>query len=206
MKLTCMSVMMKPMRNEILEIAKLQMKLGGYENLNFSVIAKELNTTRANLHYHFKNKETLGLETTKSYADEHLEMIKELSAMTRGDFFEFVSELEKEFWRDAAEAGDAGVCVCSQLIRENDPPPSIKEYSKQHFFDIQEIIVKHICSAVESKQLKATTDVKVLGAQTGAFMMGLMTMAAVFPDVKTAKQSLGSVATSWIEGVKATNT
>ena len=45
------------MRAEILKIAEDQMKAGGYEQLNFAVIANDLKTTRANLHYHFKNRD-----------------------------------------------------------------------------------------------------------------------------------------------------
>ncbi len=193
------------MRSDILNIAKKQMKLGGYENLSFAKIAEELSTTRANLHYHFKNKETLALETTKLYADEHLETFKNISSESRGDFYGFIRAIEGEFWRDAFDAGDCGVCVCTQLIREFDPPQSIKGFSQQHFFDIQEIFIKHIITAIESGQLKKDIDPQILGAQCGAFMMGMMSMSSVFPTVQEAKANLEGIVENWLEGIKKLN-
>ena len=54
-------------RDEIINLAVDQLKAGGYKALNFAVIAEQLDTTRANLHHHFKNKEGLGIEATKAY-------------------------------------------------------------------------------------------------------------------------------------------
>ena len=56
---------MRVMKNAILKRAEQQLMGGGYDKLNFATIARDLNTTRANLHYHFKNKETLAIEVTK---------------------------------------------------------------------------------------------------------------------------------------------
>lgn len=193
------------MRDQILDIAKIQMKQGGFQNLSFADIAKQLSTTRANLHYHFKNKETLALETTKAYASEHLKQFQDLSHEFRGDFFGFVLAVEEMFWDESTKIRDCGICVCSQVLRESDPPDSLKSVSLEHFQEIQALMIKHMMSAVESKQLSEKLDIAAVGVQFSALMMGLMTMAQMFPTVKDAKQELNGFGKSWLASVKALN-
>lgn len=56
------------MREQIKHTAEELLIRHGYRGFNFRSIAEELGTTRANLHYHFKNKDGLVLEVLDEYA------------------------------------------------------------------------------------------------------------------------------------------
>lgn len=62
------------------------LRTGGYEALNFGTIAEELNTTRANIHYHFKNKENLALAAIDRYMDDIESNIRTLAEEHPGDY------------------------------------------------------------------------------------------------------------------------
>ena len=74
------------MRESILKIAEEQMMAGGYGTLSFGEIAKELSTTRANLHYHFKNKETLAVEVTTKFIKDQESNLFNLATHFKDDF------------------------------------------------------------------------------------------------------------------------
>ena len=57
------------LREDILEKAICQLRRGGYSQLNFASLSKELGTTRANIHYHFSNKENLAKEALETYRE-----------------------------------------------------------------------------------------------------------------------------------------
>lgn len=56
------------MRDQIKRLAEELLIRHGYRGFNFRSIAEELGTTRANLHYHFGNKDGLVLEVLEEYA------------------------------------------------------------------------------------------------------------------------------------------
>ena len=50
----------------------------GYRGVSFGVLAKLLGTTRANIHYHFGNKESLVEEVLEDYVEATLAVLKEV--------------------------------------------------------------------------------------------------------------------------------
>lgn len=190
------------MREKILNIAISQLKQGGYEHLNFAAIANELDTTRANLHYHFKNKETLALAATEEYTELHNTQFAELGNAYKGDFFGFAIAMEEQFWNEAFECGDSNSCICSQLIREFGTPDALNELAQKHFGAMHGLIGGMVQSAVESGQLDKDTDVEKVGMQLGTMMVGLMAMCKFFPTIELAKENLGGLAASWIKYLK----
>lgn len=99
------------MKKGILDIAERQIKTGGYAHLNFGAIAYELDTTRANLHYHFKNKESLALAVTQRYIRDYRSMLKFLSREYVGDFRRLVYAVEDIIWRNIVTAECEGSSV-----------------------------------------------------------------------------------------------
>ena len=61
-----------PMRRQIKVLARDLLIRHGYRGVSFGDIASELETTRANIHYHFGNKQTLVEEVLEDYVDETL--------------------------------------------------------------------------------------------------------------------------------------
>lgn len=56
------------LRDEILDIAMKLFTLNGFRGVSFSDIAQRLDTTTANIHYHFKNKQGLAYAAVDNYA------------------------------------------------------------------------------------------------------------------------------------------
>jgi AcrR family transcriptional regulator len=61
-----------PMRRQVKTLARDLLIRHGYRGVSFGDIASELETTRANIHYHFGNKQTLVEEVLEDYVDETL--------------------------------------------------------------------------------------------------------------------------------------
>lgn len=66
------------MRNQIKQIAEEMIVKHGYRGLNFRQIAEVLNTTRANLHYHFGSKEGLVEEVLDEYATRTMDAYRDV--------------------------------------------------------------------------------------------------------------------------------
>jgi len=166
------------MREKILEIAEQQMKAGGYSFLSFAQIAKALGTTRANLHYHFKNKETLAVEVTKRFiADHHGGMVKMAEAYA-GNFPKYFSVLCEDFlWTNFENHGRVGTCVCAQIIRYPDVPEVLLNLAKKHFENLRKILLEQILSSQEKGIIKKDVAGKVIAAEAGCMLFGLAQMA-----------------------------
>lgn len=68
------------MRDQIKRIAEELLIQHGYRGFNFRNIAEELGTTRANLHYHFGNKDGLVLEVLEEYASRTIGLYEKVWA------------------------------------------------------------------------------------------------------------------------------
>ena len=67
-----------PMRNRIKALALDLLIQHGYRGVSFGDLAKELDTTRANIHYHFGNKESLVEEVLEDYVESTLSALKDV--------------------------------------------------------------------------------------------------------------------------------
>ena len=121
------------MKQQILEIAKNQMKAGGYSDLNFAQIADALSTTRANLHHHFKHKAGLGLAATQSCISSTLEFITALAEKNAGNFPGYITDIEEIVIASIEREGRQGDCICSQIVREEDVPSDLLSLSHEFF-------------------------------------------------------------------------
>lgn len=66
------------MRDQIKSLAETLLIHHGYRGFNFRTIAEELGTTRANLHYHFGNKDGLVLEVLEEYAKRTIDLYEKV--------------------------------------------------------------------------------------------------------------------------------
>lgn len=170
------------MREEILVIAQEQMKAGGYSHLSFGAIASQLSTTRANLHYHFKNKETLAVEVTKRFiADQEADILK-VAAQFPGNFPGLVGAMEEWLWAHRECNGAVGACVCEQIIRQPEVPESLLNIAKKHFNVFRSIIVEQVLESQEKGTLKEDIDPMQVALECGCMMFGLGQMALFLED------------------------
>ena len=102
------------------------MRDGGYKTLNFRVIAEHLNTSKANIHHHFGNKEGLANEVINDYSSKMLGEFKRLAAECDSDLFLFIKEVEDLFWSACLKKGHCVMCLCEQVARVVQVPNTTK--------------------------------------------------------------------------------
>ena len=167
------------MRNEIIVEAQEQLKLGGYDNLNFAKIADKLSTTRANLHHHFTNKEGLAYEATRAYIDAKKELIDSLVQESEGNFIVFLNHLEKLMIEVISRDGDSGSCVCNQLLKDSNVPEQVKTLAREHILEVQLLFSSLIRTSQEKKILSATHEAEKLALMTHTVILGVAQMAMI---------------------------
>jgi TetR/AcrR family transcriptional regulator, transcriptional repressor for nem operon len=170
------------MRDSILKIAEEQMKAGGYGLLSFGQIAKELDTSRANLHYHFKNKETLATEVTKRFIkDQEADLINLTNHFTN-DFAGLINAFEQFLWLHHESQGRVGACVCAQIIRQPECPDSLLRLAKKHFNGLKSILLEQVINGQKKGILRADVEPMVIATEAGCMIAGLAQMALFTTD------------------------
>ena len=170
------------MREQILEIAEIQMKEGGYDFLNFAIISKQLNTSRANLHYHFKNKETLAVEVTKRFIVDQEADLQKLIAQFHGNFPGLVMAMEDWLWFHRESHGNVSPCVCAQIIRQPEIPEALLNLAKEHFNNFRTMLFSEIQASQENGILRKDVSHLQIGVEVSAIMQGLQQMILIMND------------------------
>jgi TetR/AcrR family transcriptional repressor of nem operon len=186
-------------KQAILDLAQEQMKIGGYENLSFAAIAEQLDITRANVHHHFKNKEGLAIEATEQYIAASLDFMEELAKKHAGNFPAYLAELESLVITRIRANGRRGACVCTQLIRENAIPESLKLRS-QAYFDHKMARFKTLIIVSQAQgTLSPETDPDRLALLASSLVMGIDQIALASNNLDTLAQALEGALTAWIQ-------
>ena len=192
----------RSMRDEILTRAEKQMMAGGFANLNFGAIAKDLETTRANLHYHFKNKESLAIEVTQNYGMNEFNEFSSLLSNFKGDFHSIVSKMEEFYWQRAKCFGSTGICVCSQISREPGLPDALRELAIGFYRKFESAFVEIIQDAVNNKQVRKDIDVKREATRAHVLFMGIMTSGQQVGSVDQAHKEMSGLMIDWANSLK----
>ena len=180
-----------------MNLAERQLMGGGYDKLNFATIAKELNTTRANLHYHFKNKETLAIEVTKQFRIRNCNEFTALRETFKGDFFGFIDAVDNSFWNEDYGVDSAGACACSMLITDPELPEPLVKLSQEFYQEIEFILVQAIQDAIDYGEIRSDINVKREAMRVHVIMMGIMTSAHHISNLTQAKAQLGGLIADW---------
>ena len=188
------------MRTKILKIAEEQMKAGGYTSLSFGAIAKELSTTRANLHYHFKNKESLAVEVTKRFiADQESDLVK-MAAQFTGNFPKYLEGMESFLWSHHDCNGRVGACVCAQIIRQPQVPDSLMSLAQRHFDFMRNMLTEQVVESQKNGTLRNDVDPLVIAMQAGCVMTGMAQMALFMSeDICSGNYPLKGTLKEWVK-------
>jgi len=190
------------MRDAILEKAEQQLMTGGYDKLNFATIAKELGTTRANLHYHFKNKETLAIEVTRQYASHYIEEFSRLRETFNGNYLGFFETVEDMIWLHSGCSDDDRVKSCSTLVSDPELPESIAKLSRENYEKIELTIAGVLQDAVDNNEVRKDIDVKREASRSHVIMMGIGTCGEYLLNIKQAKDRFGGMLEEWANSLK----
>ncbi len=189
------------MKQEILHLATTQMKEGGYDALNFRTISEELGVTKANIHHHFQNKETLANEVVREYSKQTMDAFRSIAEECDGDLKVFLRREESFFWEMSEEAGHCGVCVCEQIIRVPHSPDSLLQTAQEYsalFLDVLESVVSR---AAERGLLRPGVNPQDCAFQLAMMMKGLVSMAQGYPSVPEAREALSGKLLSWADRI-----
>ena len=190
------------MKDTILKRAEQQLLGGGYDKLNFAKIAEDLNTTRANLHYHFKNKETLATEATKQYATRQFGEFEALREVFKGDFFGFFEAIDNSFWLEMNNEDDPGAFACSMLVTDPDLPASLVKLSQEFYRKVEKLLIDVVQDAIDNGEIRDDVNSKREAMRVHATMMGIMTCAHHFPNREQAKERFSGLLMDWANSLK----
>lgn len=190
------------MKDEIIKLAEQQLMSGGYGKLNFANIASELETTRANLHYHFKNKENLAIAVTKAYGEREIAAFEALRNAYQGDFFGFFSAIDASFWQDGNPTDSSGPGTCTMLAIDPDLPVSLRRLSEEFYQRVEQCIIKVVRKGIEDGEIRNDVDVEREATRAHVLMMGIMTSAQHQKNKALAESQLGGLLSDWAYGLQ----
>lgn len=191
------------MRDEILRIARKQLESGGYESLSFATIADSLATTRANIHYHFKNKEGLATAATKAHVTEELHLMRSVAHKHNDDFVAFIAELEARFVAMIKKKTDNKIDICSQLIRTDDVPEELANLAQGYFKQVGQLCEEVIVAAQRAGKIANTCNAADLANQAVAMMLGVTQLAIVYGSRGIdSSDRIDGILTGWVRSYR----
>ena len=176
-----------------------QLRKGGYDSLNFTKIGESVNTSRANMHHHFKNKEGLAIAATESFIKEGMSFIYSLEARKPGDFPNFLKELETEMLAHIKESGRGCPCICSQIIQDANVPPSLLKVAMDHFDFKHQFMMDLIKKSQKNNKINPNVKPEFLANTTRALILGISQIASLHDSGKDFSKSVKGVLTGWIK-------
>ena len=190
---------MNETKNSILMLAVTQLQEGGYPKLNFKDIADELGVTRANIHHHFSNKESLAQEAIKAHAAVQLEILNEMYEQDL-PLTDALAGMETHIWQDLEETDGCGVCACSHLLSDpNNTPNSIMEYALEYFFSSNTMIEKFLERAHEKGELIEDADWKKVALELNMMFYGFIYLSRVIYDKPDVRKPFEGMIVNWIK-------
>jgi AcrR family transcriptional regulator len=187
------------MKDAILKLAEAQLMTGGYGKLNFGQIATALDTTRANLHYHFKNKESLAIAVTEDFGTRQVAAFHAMRDAFKGNFAGYVQMLDDSFW--APETDPEDLRSCTLLAADPDLPAPLRVLTEAFYRDVNASLVATLEDAKAAGEIRNDIDCQREANRAHTLMMGLMTSIQHMPNRDAARAALGGLLTDWAAGL-----
>lgn len=194
-----MSVTVENMKEQMINAAIEQMKIGGYENLNFANIAKELGASRTNLHHHFKNKEGLGLAATEAYISIEKESVDKIFIENDGDIKSILNEIENHLVVFVNESKNESSCIMARLIQDSGAPNSLRQIAIERVNAEINMIEKQLKKAQKTNQISNSHNCHKLASRIMIIMLGTMQFGLIQEDKKKFSKTIKGALTSLID-------
>lgn len=117
-------------KDQILDFAERQMRMGGYDAVSFRDIAKAIGIKSASVHYYFPTKADLGRAVTQRYAKRFIES---LGDPCEGTVKARLARLANAY--KAAFAADGSACLCAVLGSTTAHLPTETSSEVRAFYD-----------------------------------------------------------------------
>lgn len=190
---------MNETKTKIMNLAVAQLQEGGYPRLNFKDIADELGITRANIHHHFKNKESLAKEAIKAHSQIQLEILEQIfnQNLNMVDSLQF---MESHIWNDLEATNGRGVCACSHLLSDpNNTPASIIHFALEYYFSFNSMMEKFLERAYENQELKEGCEWRTVALELNMMFYGFINLSRVIYDKPEAKKTFEGIIVNWMK-------
>lgn len=118
-------------KEELLKVAQLKVRSGGYNNFSFRELAAEVGIKSASVHYHFPTKSDLGAALAHQYTDDFLRVLgdpNELYAVGKNPIDVYIN-----LFRNAL-VQDKKMCLCGLLGAESDSLPDKVRYETKRIW------------------------------------------------------------------------
>ena len=193
------------MKEKILDIASQQLLIGGYNKLSFAKIADELKTTKANIHYHFKNKENLALEVFIRFEKEILALYCDFQKQYKYDYIGFFHELEDSIWEPSQSNLKGGKVVIFELISDADLPEQLAELCRKLHEKLRKIVRDVIQDGIDCGQIDKKFDADREALRAFVLTTGMFTNGHYFESSDQFKEQLNGILRDWVISLKAEN-
>jgi AcrR family transcriptional regulator len=151
------------MRERIKQVTEELLVKHGYRGFSFRQTSELLNTTRANLHYHFGSKDGLVEEVLDSYADRTLERYRDIWTDTRTTLrqkVEAVVRMSQERYQYYNPGGDKGEpwSLMIRLRSDSDAlTPKMHAKLQEATREFETLVRVGVRAAIQSGELRADT-------------------------------------------------
>ncbi len=159
-------------RSQLLDTAEAEMRLRGYHAVSFRDLADALGIKSASVHYHFRQKEDLGLALVERYSQRFFEALKQTVAAPDG-WSERVLAMQSTY--RAALGGADRICLCGMLGAESGGLPDRLAKAVSGFFQANVdwlVAANEDGNSADQRRSGATAMVSML---QGAMMMAVAT-------------------------------
>ena len=120
---------MSDTRDRLLDAAEKRMRTGGYHAISFRDLADDLAIKSASVHYHFRQKEDLGVALIERYSDRFFELVDELQAAGMPRLEAFANAYRNAYTTERT------TCLCGLLGAESPGLPPRVADAVQGFLD-----------------------------------------------------------------------
>ncbi|MEM7426623.1 MAG: TetR/AcrR family transcriptional regulator [Pseudomonadota bacterium] len=155
-------------RTQLLDAAEHSMRKRGYHAVSFRDLADELGIKSASVHYHFRQKEDLGVALVQRYAS-HVLAALELKASGADSPAARFSAF-KEVYRDALVTSDE-ICLCGMLGAEALGLPDVVAAEVRRFFEANVTWLMEAQSDTTPEDERRQRALHIVAALQGAMML-----------------------------------
>jgi TetR/AcrR family transcriptional repressor of nem operon len=168
--------------SKILDTAERLVALRGFNGFSYADVARELDITRAALHYHFASKSDLGEALVNRYSRHFMDALTSVEARTP-DTIERLSQFTG-LYLDTLQQGR--MCLCGMLAAEQETLPLRMQTAIVQFFRDSETWLARILGAgVESHSIEIAGEPAEAARALISTLEGGLLMARLFGDVVT---------------------
>lgn len=157
-------------RTSLLDLAENNIRQRGYHAVSFRELADELGIKSASVHYHFRQKEDLGLALVERYSKHFFEILENESVGSTGSYEKV--EAFCQTYKNALNASDK-VCLCGILGAETTGLPPVLNTQVSTFFQANIDWVESALPAQMSKKDRASKSQQIVATLQGAMMLSV---------------------------------